>query len=403
MNDNYTAPSGGAIYAGMAAPSTVPSWIANQSVNTWGIVPMGNTIASIDAQSDPALNPNYPAQAPWRGTNGISSICAAWCGWHADTVRNKLRSLLNGGHQNYGGNEDIEVDLNLDVPLYVLKRPPSGSKSAAFPSGFVTNDGQEASGVYADGLPRSTHSYNKNLFVPDLGLVVAVQGNCYYSAATGTSKSIVINPDTGAIDYFGGSWPPSTANSSGVGACYDSTRRCIWTKGAGTGRFFKRQIDDFANQPWVSVGSSSIDGSSENGMEYSPEDDVILLIRVNKVYAVNPSNGAWFDITSSINGALVGATFHGKMQPRYIGGRRFAVWDNTSNTTQINILSWSGDPYVGSNWAVSQLPVAPSNTVTPTARTQEGTFGKFAYFHKLGIFTLINETNQPLYFYKLAA
>lgn len=402
MNDNYTAPSGGSIYAGMAAPATVPSWIANKPVNTWGIVPMGNTIADVDAEDMPDLNPNFPSNAPWRGTGGIASIISKWCGQHADTLRNYLHWVFAGGHGDYGGNEHIRVNLNLPVPMYELLRPPSGSKNATYPSGFATNDGQEATGIYQDGLPRSIHDYNKPVFAPDLGLVVAVQGNCYITA-TGTRKSIVVNPETGEVEYFGGQWLGGQADSSGMASCYDSTRRCIWTKGAGTGRFFKRQTDDFANQPWVSVGSVSISGSSDSGMDYSSDDDVILLIRLNKAYAVNPSNGAWFDITSGIVGALVGATLNGTMQPRYIGGRKFAVWDNSSNTTKINILSWTGDPYVAANWSITQLPVAPSNSVTPTARTANGTFGRFAYFPNLGIFTLINATDQPMYFYKLAA
>lgn len=404
IDDTYIATTGNAIYAGMQEPveGDIPLWIIQQRLNTWGRVPLTNKLADIDAEKDPNLNPNYPAASPWRAAAGIAGIVYPWCGWHADFVRNELHSIFNGGHSDYGGNEHVVVALKTKTPKFVMKRPPSGSKNSTYPNGFITNDGvaSESTGTYIDGLPRAIHSYNKNVFVPDLGLVVTVQGNVYRSATTGTTKSIVVNPATGAIEYFGGSWPGGGGNSSGTGSCYDTTRRCIWTKGVGTGRFFKRQIDDFANQPWVSVGSNSIDGSSYNGMDYSPEDDVILLIRENKIYSVNPSNGSWVDMTLTINGSLVGASWHGMMQPRYIGNRQFAVWDNSSETTKINILSWSGSPYTGSNWNISQLTVDPLNNIEPTTKEPNGTYGRFAYFPDLGIFTLFNRYNEDIYFFK---
>jgi len=405
MNDTYNAASGGAIYAGMIAPSAVPSWVSAQAESTWGIVPMGNTIADIDAKNNPDLNPNYPNNSYWSGTGGISAICSKWCGWSADTVDNEFISVLNGGHTDYGGNELIAVNLNSNSPVYELRRPPSGTKNANYPNGFVVNDGAaaEATGLYADGYPRSIHSYNKHTFVPGVGLVIGVLGNSFYSATVSNNSTVIIDPKNGDLKYFGGSFIHAGAGTSGLGVCYDPTRDVIWAKAVGTSKFAKRSMQNIASSSWSEFGASSIDGSSNSGLEYIPDGDFIVCIRTNKVWLLNPTTGALLDISAGMSGALVGATLNGAMQPRYIGGNRIAVWDNTSETTKINILQWSGNPFIASNWSVTQLPVAPENAVTPSAKTTNGTFGKFAYFPKLGIFTLINETNQPLYFYKMAA
>jgi hypothetical protein len=389
----------------MVVPDAVPSWVSAQADSTWGIVPMANTIASIDAKNNPDLNPNYPNNSYWSGVGGISAICYAWCGWTADTVDNEFISVLNGGHTDYGGNELVAVNLNSNTPSYELRRPPSGTKNATYPNGFVVNDGvaAEATGLYADGYPRSVHSYNKHVFVPDVGLVVGVLGNSFYSATVSNNSTAIIDPKNGDLKYFGGSFIHAGAGTSGLGVCYDSTRNVIWAKAVGTSKFSRRSMANIASAPWSEFGSNSIDGSSYSGLEYIPDGDFIICIRNGKVWVFNPTSGALLDITASISGALVGTVWNGTMQPRYIGGNKIAVWDNSSNTTQINILQWVSSPFTATNWSVAQLPVAAGNSVTPTAKTTNGTYGRFAYFPKLRIFTLINETNQSMYFYKLAA
>lgn len=396
MNDNYTAPSGGSIYAGMAAPASIPSWIVNQPVNTWGVVPATNTIADLDPRNNPAYNSLFPAPAYWSADSGQSAIISKWNGAALNYIDSRLRIFFSGGHADYGGNEHYEQDYLADPPNWRMVIPPSGAISAAYPSGFVTDvPAQESTGLFTDGMPRTSHSYNKLAWVPDVGWVVANQSGVYRSAGAGTNKQIIYNDD-GTLQYFNGSFPASGSGSSGMGCCYDPSRHCLWVKAVGTSQMYKW---DIATKVWTAVGTA-LSGSSYTGMAYIPEHDCVFVMRQNQCYAFNCATGSW--VALNLSASLVGMPINGEQQPVYIDNNTVAVWDNDTQTTLINTLSFASNPY-SETWQVSQLPVAPGNTVTPTAAQQYGTYGRFQWVPNLRIFVLVNAVNQPTYFYKMGA
>lgn len=389
-NDTYTANEDGSCFVGRF---NLPSWVRNQAVNTWGVVPSSNTLSDTDPENDPLINPNHPSASPWRGSVGFNGHISAYCGMHYDYVNDELRDVLNGGHQDNGGNNQHGIKLNVESPAWRMIKPPSGGITDEYPSGFVTNDGLESTGVYADGRPRAIHSYNKNVYVPNLGFVVAVQGNTYFSAQAGTAKTIIFNQD-GDVSYFDGSYIHNGSGTSGMGACYDSNRHAIIAKATNISRFARF---DLTTKQWAQFGSSSIQTSSYTALEFMPEHDAFLVMRNGFCYIADAGTGDWQQI--DFTGSLVGMSLLGRAQPRYLGGNQFAVWDNSTNTTAINILSFSSDPFADT-WHISQLPLSPENAVTPTVRQAEGTYGRFFHSPKLGILGVINAVNQPIYFYR---
>ena len=103
-------------------------------------------------------------------------------------------------------------------------------------------------------------------------------------------------------------------------------------------------------------------------------------------------------ITGSFPSGITVSSMSGA-QPRYVqSGQFFAVWNNSTNTTAITIFNVPANPRTGT-WTVDQLPVAGSNTVTPTARTPNYTYGRFFYSQKLDGFGVINGVTEQPYFY----
>jgi hypothetical protein len=387
---SYSVASGVTVYAGRR---NRPAWRNAMAANTWATVPASNTLDSLNPKNNVTLNPNYPSNPEWMKSPAVfPGVVSAWCGGCFDTATNTLWLPLSGGHADYAGNEPYKIALNTSAPAWEMVRPPSG----AIGNLLTTDDGQEASGVYSDGRPRSIHSYNKHVYVPGIGPVVSVQGNTAWSAQTGKNQVIKISPTTGEATY--GAINSGTGGASGYGACYDSSRHVIWGRGPATSKFNKY---DIALDTWSDVGST-IAVSGYAGLCYLPDDDCILWLCdyfTNKFAVFDCATGI---VTQpSVSGSAVGALLSGRMQPHWVPSLgAVAVWDNSASTTVINTLVKPSNPRTDA-WSIGQLAVAGGNTVTPTAATANGTYGRFAYASGLGGFVLLNATSQQLYFYAL--
>lgn len=394
MNDTYSAASGEGIYAGMIAPDAVPSWISAQAASTWGTIPATNTILSLDPKPDITINPNFPSDPEWYGsTSKWPGIISAWNGFVHDFINSKLRTGLVGGHTDYAGNDELEIMYNTESPFWRRIRRPSG----AIGNLLITDDDQEATGNYSDGQPRSMHSYNKQRYVPNLGLVVAVQGGVSWSGQTDVNRPLVYDDD-GLFIYAGATNTNLTGMTSGSGACYDPTRHCMYVRGTNTG---KMQKYDIATNTWSELGASAIAIGGYAALEYIPEHDCILYTSEGLATGL-----AVFDLVTNtlhqppVSGSTAGmAKPSGRCQPRYVRAGEFAFWDNSTNTTQINRLRFSGNPRTAT-WTIDQYPVAASNSVTPSAKTPNGTYGRFFVDTQLKIMCVINAINQPIYFYR---
>jgi hypothetical protein len=359
------------------------------AANTWAEVP-GNTLADIDPANDPAINPDYPGSDPWDG--GYANIIDAWCGGCYDSDGDVLWLPLSGGHADYAGNQPIRISLRQDTCSWEMVRNPTG----AIGNEGTLNDGEESSGVYFDGQPRAIHSYNKPVYVPGYGPVIAVQGNTYRSGQAGTAKVIFIDEETG-LGTFGAANPAPNV-SSGGGACWDSSREVIYWRGAGTGSI--RQYDP-ATDTWSTAqnsGTTAISGYS--GLAYSPELDCVLLVNdffTDNFQVFNPDTGALIEV--GVTGSPVGSALSGYAQPVWVEELgAFAWWNNSTDLGVINIITPGADPFVD-DWAISQLTV--SGATTPSAKTSNGTYGRFFYSRKLNGFGVINAVDEPIYFYAL--
>lgn len=392
-NDTYSAASGQGIYAGRY---NVPSWVASMQQYTWTQIPTTNTFASLDPCQNPLMNPNFPNRPEWSPITINRSIMDGWSGAAWDPDNDEL-NVMGGGHGDYAGNEHIILHANAEQPYFYMPRPPSG----AIGNILITDDGQEATGVYSDGRPRAIHSYNKLTFVPGMGMALPILGNTAWNA-TGPAIYVQFGIGTAEATFIGTVPATDTSKSSGGGACYDPSRHVLWFRGAGTTSFGYR---DIATDAWVDVGQTYNISTYYSAIEYIPEHDCILWLNTSL-----PNDFAIFDCATGVlhqpakSGAFVGTDLVdlGRCQPRYIGDGQFAIWNNVSDMAVINIFSFTGNPRTAT-WHISQLPVAPSNTVVPTQRNERGTYGRFAYSQKMGGFVLVNRRAEPAYFFKMRA
>ena len=157
--------------------------------NTWKEVGI-NTLDDVNPEYD-STSVKLPKHTSMESSTEHKSIIIAWCGACFDDNESVLWLPL-GGHSDYAGKYEPykEIDLSVNSPTWEMVRPPSG----AIGNQMVLDDGQEATGLYSDGRLRAVHSYNKPVYVPQIGPVMSVTGMAYKSAGAGLRQPAFIKP-----------------------------------------------------------------------------------------------------------------------------------------------------------------------------------------------------------------
>lgn len=366
---------------------------------------MAASLSTLDPGQNATINPNFPSAAPW-DSNGAKhvGIVADWNGAAFDQATDRYWLGLAGGHQSYGGNEVYKAEMSAAGPFWSMVRRPSG----AIGNVITINDGQEATGIYPDGRPRSGHTYNRLIHVPGVGPVMCGVGTVYINAG-GKCFWAFIDETTGEHSF---TTDPglSVDNMDGAAACYDPSRRAIWWFESRTSQGAYR-YDIPSSGPahlgtFTAVGSA-FDKKGYVTATYLPDDDCILVGCDN--FEPTASSQVWyvFDCatglvtTPTFTGSLSGSMRLGKQAWPWVPALgKLCSWDNASSTTLISTLQPTGNPRTA-GWTVSSLPVSGANAVTPGAAAGNGTFGRFAYSSRMGGFLVFSSTSGAINFYKI--
>lgn len=402
--DSYTAASGSAIYGGRVAGR--PAWRRAMSANTWAEIP-SNTLSSVDPAQSATHNPNYPSTAPWcRVSSGITNqttnngVVQPWCGAAYDDSKARLWLPLGGGHGDYGGNESYCIDLGVDSPAWVMKRPPSGSTtliagglpagSTPVASSYLLDDGQETSGVYADGRPRAIHSYRKHVYVPGVGPVLPVQGGCFTNVADSSKDTWLMDEATGEWTWKSTASVSADGATSGSAACLDTSRGRILFQGIGS---HSLKALDLSAWTYSTLGTGTASNcSGDVAITYVPGHDVIFKAcdYFTRGFAVHDA------ATSAVTYPLTTGT-----PPSYFGGSSGQAWVPSlgamvvlSGSGNLHTLTPTGnaktDPWA---WAVLATSAAP-----PT-NTTVGVYTKFGYSQRLGgCYNVMQSSAKPWFF-----
>lgn len=392
----------GSTLGAVAAGGTLqgrPAWVAAMTLNTWAQVPAGNTLASLDV----SLNPAYtPAGADWVGS-GMAAGGFAWTGACFDYSTGIGYYPILGGHRDYGGNDTFKFTIGDTITHSRLKYA-----SGMLPGPALTaQDGNEATGVYSDGSLRPTHGYNNSVFVPGIGPVLVRQVGTYYDPLD-VKQVWSMDPTTGVhtmrVDYSA-----LTALGTGEGGCdYDPVQDCVWALGQGTSTVV--QIAGIRTGSWTATKRGAWDNwiklaghckyvpSLTNRLVFWPGNNGSEVIEFDTATygttncATSGSFSAGLDLTHTDQPGA-GMTW---CPP--IG--KFLIWHNpTSNRTEISTLAPPAT--AGGTWVKGTLTVDASNSVTPSAARQSGTYGSLAYSQHLGGVLLNNGTGEPTYFFRI--
>jgi len=404
------APDMGADIAGRVLPAIgaasdplIPEWARTQTAQTWSVVPAANTLNAIRPSNNPAINPNYPGAPEWNGDGDQSNIVAAWCGAAYDDATDTMWIGVSGGHRDYGGNEVYRCRFAAPAPVWEMVRPPSG----AIGNLLTTNDGQEASGVYSDGRPRSVHTYNKWAYARGVGPVLGIHGNTYYSSTAGRSWSVFIDPTTGEAQ-FTAQHPPASSTGTGSATAYDPLRHALWIAPSNNTTGIYRYTIPTSGGAHTGAAASLIASTPSRELTslcYLPGHDCLLI-----AYSSEVGGASGWRVLDCATGTVYAPTFSGstpmgatqaQTQWRWVPSLGAACgWHNSSSTTQITRLTPGANPRTDA-WTIDTLPVSGANAVTPSARVSQGTYGRFAYSPRLGGFLVLNSTSGSHYFYKI--
>jgi hypothetical protein len=380
--------------------------VASQAIGTWAQIPVGNLLSDLDAKFRPDLNPSFPGNPPWYG-NGFIGIANAYSGAAINQATAEVWPFLAGGHTDYGGNDVFRLRLNQNVPIWERLRNPSGAIGNLVSWENIAEG--SASGIFTDGRPRTTHTYNGVVYVPGIGPAVT---NLIYAHPNleGPQHAWAYRESTNDYVRLADYSSLGSVIAPYGGSCWDSARGVIWALGGGAYSMVK--INPTTG---VTTLHGTVDNHAKHGLQlkYDSANDLIYILSSSDSVGWKdyPSRMSVFDPATNLfhvlpvpTGALPsGVQVTGDAVGWDQDEGRLLLWAHAAgDRTQIGVLTRpSSGNLRATAWAASAIAISGSNSVTPTAPPAAGTFGRGDYISILGGFFVWNAVDQNPYFFKL--
>ncbi len=312
-----------------------------------------------------------PADPAIEGNSGCRAVVNAWNGGIADTKRNRL-IIWGGGHSDYFGNEVYSLDLNKSA-LSRLTEPSPVTNVRSCPE------------AYTDGRPSARHTYG---------------GLAYLS-------------EQDSMFVYGGS-------KSACGYMSAAT----W-------------VFDLGRMEWKSLDPHQGDSPGNNPgaiAEHDPNTGTVILTDIANLFRYDPVRNSYKKLRplSGVDYRLSGVIDPDRKLFIMIGGpgqfwaigigenSKFEVQDWSRKVTGCDLLRYARSPGLAYDaelrvivgWAggdtvyLFQPETRTCATETypggPGAAQPNGTFGRFQYFSRLGVFALVNDWKQNAFLLRLA-
>jgi len=312
--------------------------------------------------------------------NGPEMIMTGWSGGAYDSKRDRL-IVWGGGHADYSGNEIYVFDVN----TLVWQRLTNPSADVG---------GNEISGYYPDGQPRSRHTYADLQYLgPPFDRFCAFGGASLYPASSVVPNVDCFNFDT--VQWSRYRDKPQPGNGYGECSAYDPVRGHGWSHGVASGSRL-REFDPIANT-WtlrgelgsagdVYLASAEIDPVRRRFIAIGGAFGLAVSWNIDAPGTLTRTNLATTGATSIQNEESFGLTYDSASD-------RFVAWNGGADVYVLNLdtLVWS------------RVSPAATNQVIPTAANRNGTFGRFRYMPSKNAFIVVNQTYEDVYIYKLSA
>lgn len=366
-----------------------PAWRVGMTPWTWKAIGT-NTLADINPELDPLINPNPSGEAPWHGIGGWPTIISKWSGGAWDEANGRL--YIHGtGHTDGADNSVVAIDLHADDPAWTLLRKPTG----AIGNVGVLDDGQEATGKYFDGRPRASHTYGL-LNVVDNDLFMWPMGSVYKSGA-GNKRAWKFLRSTN--DWVDLGVPLTGYEEEYSGTVYVPPLRELWFFPRGNNPWWRYHVDTHA----ASKIPADIFSSSLKFPVYDPVRNLVV------VFGNYPSGFKLVNVADynrDLREPMIAGAPPVSFSSEGRGGDglaydpvndRFYSRTNTSGAN-LNVLMppASGDPFTGT-WTWGVLSASAQNTVMPSAPVFNGTYGRLFVSASLGVVGVINDVSQKIY------
>jgi len=339
----------------------------------------GGTINAIDAMAPGTwlevtgsnLSAVYPDPVP---AGDPASIMTTWSGGAYDTTRNRLL-VMGGGHGDYAGNEVYAFDID------------SLSWSRITEPSFAGGAGTY-SGLQSDDTPASFHSYNSLCYLESIDTLMSfgVQG----INPTGLSYPVSPGLDLSTLTWDGTkTLLPFNPGDAGTITAYDPStgNAYVWV---GNNNNAKLQRYNSLDNTWTDIGGPTLYVENYTTAAIDPVRQMMV--------STGSSHGlVSCDLTSGIR---TKRTATGDAFPEYAQApgfifnpvrEKFVLWNGGVNLYEI-------DP---DTWVCTQVTINPSNTVTPTTKQPNGTYGRFQYIPSKQAYIGVNGTTENVYIFKV--
>lgn len=307
-----------------------------------------------------------PNPAP---AGNVANVIKGWSSGAYDSRRDLLL-VWGGGHADYSGNEIYAFDVNA-LEWQRLTDPS------------LDVGGNNESGLYPDGKPRSRHTYHYIEYLPNVDLFCSFGGAALYpSGNISTERTDCYN--FGARQWQRKANLPSMGGKINSVASYDSASGQIFYKSNGTSNMV---VFDPIRDRWVSTGKSFTKGSARTSA-FDP-------VRQLMVFSGRGDTSIWDLNTGDLKTTSISGRGPSENSPGL-------VYDPVSD----KIVAWQGGSTVYTldldEMAWSTHAPAASNNVRPSAQADNGTFGRFRYIPSKNAFVVVNDIDENVFFYKLS-
>ncbi len=290
------------------------------------------------------------------------NVMAAWGGGAADVERNVLY-LWGGGHMDYAGNEVYGLDLST-LRLKRLNEPT--------PSALTT----ACSTKYADGLPASRHTYDGLTFLPTRNVLFAFGGSrsaCGYMS----DDTWWFSPATLTWQEKVASGPP--AASPGVMTDTDAAGNVYLHD---TGRLYKY---DPGSNTYATVSEAVIDYHQTGRID--PVSSAFIAMGNGRARSIPLGAGSMANWDQQVSGcdALLAVVAPGL----------------AFDTSQNKLVGWAGGGDVYVLDTATKTCTKRSYPGGPGPAQGNGTYGRFRYFPKLGVFVVVTDWQKNAFALRL--
>lgn len=307
---------------------------------------------------------------------GVAAVISNWSGGAYDTKRDRLL-VWGGGHFAYAGNEIYAFDIKMLRWLRIND-----------PSLQTDTDYRAGDEIYADGTPRSNHTYGSLQYVPTIDRFCSFGTSANFPGSRG-------GPTTWAFDFAARKWErKASAPGYGFGAssAWDPVKERIWIR---------------------------INGKEGLLAEWDPISDV-WTTRGNKL-----EHKTWFDQSAAIDpiGRRYVAVGGGKIRAYDLSRLGQITQEDLWTTGPQDIVAARNpgfeydpvlDKFVGWNGGADvytldpkslewrRISPAPANRIVPTVAAQNGTFGRFRYMPTHNAYVVVNHVRENVFIYRLS-